>query len=91
MRPSSFGHEDAGGIGGDVFINVTRFAPAPVVSVQDAQRVLDILFERHAAKRFDGELFDGIQIVRPVGRIVMSFMVKLPVLRAQRTAGASRA
>lgn len=62
----TFGNEDSGGICRNVFIDVTCFAPAPVVTVQDAQRRLDVLFERHSGKRFDRQPFNGFQIVRPI-------------------------
>lgn len=62
----TFGNEHSSGIGRNVFIDVACFAPAPVPTVQDAQRRLDVLFERHSGKRFDRQPFDGFQIVRLV-------------------------
>jgi hypothetical protein len=53
----NFGHEHSARVCSNIFINVTRFAPAPVAPAQDAQRSLDILFERDTTKRIDGQLF----------------------------------
>lgn len=41
-----FGDENAGGIGRNIFVDVTSFAPAPVVAVENAERLLDVFLER---------------------------------------------
>jgi hypothetical protein len=60
----SFGDENARRIGSDIFVDVPRLAPTPVVAVKNAQRLLDVLFERYAGKRFDRQLLERFQVSR---------------------------
>ena len=63
---SSFCHKDAARICRHVFIDVAGFAPAPVMAVKNAARLLDVLLQRHAGERRDCKAFDDFQIGRPI-------------------------
>jgi len=49
-------------IGSHIFVYVSRFAPAPIMSVENSEMSFDIFFDGHAAKGLNGQPFYRFQV-----------------------------
>jgi hypothetical protein len=64
-----FGHEDTGGIAGDIVVDVPRFAPFPIMAIDQAKMLFDAVVDGNAGKALDGEALEVLK----VGRLVKAY------------------
>jgi hypothetical protein len=58
-----FRYENTCRVRRDIVIDVTRFAPTPIVAVENAKGCFDIFLDGDAPERGDGEPFDCFQVI----------------------------
>jgi len=60
-------HENAGGIAGDVVVDVPGLAPLPIVAVDRSELLVNAVVDGNADEALGGEELQGFQIARLIG------------------------